>query len=323
MGSVLSFPILCIANFVAYWVAMDRTFGPVPVDKLAVRVNGDDILFPTNSDLHKVWESVVRGVGFDLSIGKSYVHKSVMCVNSTFFVERRNGTIERVEYLPTGLLIGQKKVQTRRQVRRAVWDNLNIVLAGSSQPSRSLRRFLHYNKETIKIGTKNGLLNLFIPRHYGGLGVNPCGADFYVTRFQRHYAHYCDLVYTSRESEVVRKKRKLNITLKSLQNSDYRPWERSSRRMLVDPYHPMCENWCLPEKPVGLGAYRVLKSARETNSIEVEHPNDSIRASMRWPASSADFAIDMSPKRLVLVRGSACSSPKTEEPYEEPLARIV
>ena len=50
MGSVLSFPILNVCNFVAYWISLERYMGVTYKDpwKLPVLTNGDDILFRTN-----------------------------------------------------------------------------------------------------------------------------------------------------------------------------------------------------------------------------------------------------------------------------------
>jgi hypothetical protein len=86
MGSVLSFPILCYVNLVCYWQALEqrfhRKFNP---RHLPVLVNGDDILFRADSELYRLWKKSISEAGFELSLGKNYIHPKVCCICSEFF----------------------------------------------------------------------------------------------------------------------------------------------------------------------------------------------------------------------------------------------
>jgi len=53
--------------------------------KSGVLVNGDDILFQADKGLYDVWKSVTQNFGFQLSIGKNYVHTKYLTANSTLY----------------------------------------------------------------------------------------------------------------------------------------------------------------------------------------------------------------------------------------------
>jgi hypothetical protein len=75
MGSILSFPILCVVNLLCYWRAVERYWGKqVSLRKLQVLINGDDILFRANARLYAIWQEEIKEVGFELSVGKNYIH---------------------------------------------------------------------------------------------------------------------------------------------------------------------------------------------------------------------------------------------------------
>jgi len=93
MGHVLSFPILCFINYLAYHESWERSL----CMKLSVGrsrdwlrpppclVNGDDILFFTN-DLHRTtWEETLGGYGFFKSIGKNFYNRQFCLINSALF----------------------------------------------------------------------------------------------------------------------------------------------------------------------------------------------------------------------------------------------
>lgn len=83
MGSFLSFPFLCLLNFLAFKYAVPR--------HVPLRINGDDIVFRATPEEEKAWKSSVGGCGFTLSPGKTLTSDRFFTLNSTPFIGGRNG----------------------------------------------------------------------------------------------------------------------------------------------------------------------------------------------------------------------------------------
>lgn len=106
MGSIFSFPILCLINMCTYTWACQETEKansklastevetPLPsswffkgyedkLHDLPVLINGDDILFISPSEeFYDHWEDGLKHAGFRKSVGKNYVTKEFLLVNS-------------------------------------------------------------------------------------------------------------------------------------------------------------------------------------------------------------------------------------------------
>jgi len=78
MGSLLSFPLLCLLN------DCTAEFSGVPSSNYLI--NGDDILMRTHPDTYPKWRETVREFGLDLSPGKNYIHPVFGTVNSQLIV---------------------------------------------------------------------------------------------------------------------------------------------------------------------------------------------------------------------------------------------
>jgi hypothetical protein len=136
MGSVTSFPVLCIANFVLCRLAMESGCGHrIPANQLRLLVNGDDCVFPSTPLVVANWERLGQLFGLKPSIGKCFLSADFLEINSTCFlivppfvqlwpqrktdlptaplagqsvVVRRNH-FEPVEFVNTGLMLGMKR----------------------------------------------------------------------------------------------------------------------------------------------------------------------------------------------------------------------
>jgi hypothetical protein len=203
MGSPLSFPILCVINFIGYKMAIDRwtddlSLSRIPLKDLPVLINGDDITFYSDDKLYDYWREEIHKLGFRLSQGKNYFHEKYMTINSVLFHfgENDNGEafFREIQYLDAGMLTGQTRKTGRMEGRRLpIWDYYNRVVSGSRDPLRSHRRFLHYHKKEIDIITRKGRYNLFAPFERGGLGFNaPKGLRYRFTNIQRRWASCLD-----------------------------------------------------------------------------------------------------------------------------------
>jgi hypothetical protein len=124
MGSILSFPILCLANLGVYLKVTENVQrGWTDAQRLRhVLVNGDDMLYASSPDLWDVHVDIAGRVGLEMSVGKAYMHETYANINSTsvhysipdlWDGERRrtDRTPWRIDFLNVGLFYGRHKVQ--------------------------------------------------------------------------------------------------------------------------------------------------------------------------------------------------------------------
>jgi hypothetical protein len=128
MGSVVSFPVLCIVVGTAVRMAVEYDQSR----RLTLRdtpacINGDDNLAKCTAGGYAAWRRVSRAFGLEESVGKSYWSKEFMEINSTAFTYNRDSTnafitvradgklcerqqpYGRVKYVNMGLLFGLKR----------------------------------------------------------------------------------------------------------------------------------------------------------------------------------------------------------------------
>jgi hypothetical protein len=208
MGSVLSFPILSAVNLVCYWRALNRYLearGKPGVERLRdlpVLVNGDDILFRSDPELYGLWKQEIGLSTFTLSPGKNYVHPTILTINSVCFEHKGGSDFVVVPFMNNGLLINRMGTSRDTQKALPIWEHHNMVLFGAMNQIRAHQRFIHYHRKTIKIITRDGKLNLFLPLERGGCGFHvphgwklreenySDGVNPYITDFQRKFATY-------------------------------------------------------------------------------------------------------------------------------------
>lgn len=196
MGSVESFPILCVCNVVSYWITLEEYLGhEVDLKDLPVIVNGDDILFLSDDKFYALWKRNIAEFGFELSLGKNYIHDHLVMVNSEpywFSLQEGLPTFRPLRYLNVGLLTGQAKVSGRTTIReKPICDYYNEVVGGASTPLRAHYRFLQLNREKITHYSQRGRYNLFLDPRFGGLGFEmPKELKAVFTPFQRSFGHF-------------------------------------------------------------------------------------------------------------------------------------
>jgi len=88
MGNVLSFPILCIANYLSFHISYEKFLGKkVRLWKTPkVLINGDDILFVTTAKHYAQWQITVNQFGLEPSVGKNYFNQSFLQINSELWI---------------------------------------------------------------------------------------------------------------------------------------------------------------------------------------------------------------------------------------------
>jgi hypothetical protein len=174
MGSILSFPILCVVNLVGYWAALEEYTGRhFEIKQLPVLVNGDDILFRANPEFYTVWKKWVDYLGFKLSLGKNYYHKDTLTINSQLYqYDETTSLLTKIEFLNCGLLNRQVKVTGRAAIKNLpLHSYFNEMMKGCHSRKFCFRRFLKSYKAEILEQTHGGLFNLFLPFQRGGLGL--------------------------------------------------------------------------------------------------------------------------------------------------------
>jgi hypothetical protein len=200
MGSIISFPFLCIANAAfcryALELADDRKYAVArkavtcrtPLARL--RVNGDDcVLFSMNKELREIWEKTTRVGGLESSVGKTYFSDRFAVINSVHF--RLDGTEWLQQgYVNMGLIYGLDKVgvsfedpnKTEAEKRKERFKGKDISQLGAVHRKlketcpkevwdKANQMFFYKNKNTLSKYAGPWTL----PTWCGGLGLVPSG----------------------------------------------------------------------------------------------------------------------------------------------------
>jgi len=101
MGSLLSFPLLCAQNFIAFRWACFKT--RTRSRNIPLLINGDDILFQASPEFAASWMEVVGRVGLEVERTKTSVDESFGSLNSTL-VRWSKGVLKVVPTLRFGML---------------------------------------------------------------------------------------------------------------------------------------------------------------------------------------------------------------------------
>nr|WPR16789.1 MAG: RNA-dependent RNA polymerase [Lwood associated botourmia-like virus 3] len=140
MGQLLSFPLLCLANYFTFKYSIPRD---VPV-----RINGDDIVFRANEEEITRWKSNVSKSGLVLSLGKTMEHKRFFSLNSSMF-DARQGQCDTVPFVrPKALWGSGENMPERISSLRSRFRSF-LVGMGKRRASEFRRMFLRENIATI------------------------------------------------------------------------------------------------------------------------------------------------------------------------------
>jgi len=81
MGNLLSFPLLCLTNF----ITVVHALGYDRANTIPLKINGDDIVFRASRRECSRWMDLVSQSGLVLSRGKTLLHSRFFSINSAFF----------------------------------------------------------------------------------------------------------------------------------------------------------------------------------------------------------------------------------------------
>jgi len=199
MGSIISFPILCLANATVCRMAMELGQGKTLrlgrrhqkrlIAGLPLLINGDDCLFRIGENGRLWWKALSTMAGLEESIGKCYYSKEFANVNSTNFLwETRKcadvcgdfQSFVQTGYVNFGLLRGLKRSGGKTGALELDSDLSSrcselLRLAPTSMNKEMLmRKFLSANAKSLELFTQNRI-PWFVPREYGGVGLPPVG----------------------------------------------------------------------------------------------------------------------------------------------------
>jgi len=192
MGSIVSFPILCIINAaMCRWAMELAELKFKKLENCALGVNGDDCVLKSKLSVYSYWHDITSFVGLEESIGKTFQSKAFLNINSKTYLfnpdyhliecERTGGgtvhrecPYEEVMYVNMGTLTGQArsgviKISDQDDPRATLATRAKTLLQYCPEDLRDrvMREFLTRNR---KILDSTGL-PWFIPEWLGGLGL--------------------------------------------------------------------------------------------------------------------------------------------------------
>nr|UJQ92843.1 MAG: putative RNA-dependent RNA polymerase [Narnaviridae sp.] len=147
MGSLLSFPILCVANAATLGLVRKED----DLNQLKALINGDDILFCDSVRKIESWKRVATSMGLKPSIGKNYCSKIFGTINSQLFIRSKRTNEFRIINTGKFKTILSRKVMNTKTAFENGFDEKDIVIFSKAQLSKTPQ-------------------SLDIPIEYGGLG---------------------------------------------------------------------------------------------------------------------------------------------------------
>jgi hypothetical protein len=200
MGSITSFPVLCLINAAVCKLAFEDSFPDyirakikrhqkgnkrarphrLRLSDIPLRINGDDLLMAGTIKTEGLLDISGKAVGLLSSVGKSYSAGGYANMNSTSFITkiRRNGyaascSFELIPYVNFGLLNGYRRStssEDRDDVRISDLGSIATALvrfAPKAMRERLLKLFIKRHEGLLKTSG----LPWFLPTHVGGVGL--------------------------------------------------------------------------------------------------------------------------------------------------------
>jgi hypothetical protein len=148
MGSLLSFPVLCVANAACIGIIKRQE-----LNEIEALINGDDILFRESLRKIESWKRLTKSVGLKPSVGKNYSSPDFCSINSQLLTSSNGKLVHRA----TGCFGAVEKVSS-------FVGNLAHALRIEPQ---NLSDHIH----RAKILLRRTPQSLKVPIDFGGLGI--------------------------------------------------------------------------------------------------------------------------------------------------------
>jgi len=190
MGSITSFPILCIINLSICRMVMEMDHGvKYSLREVPLLINGDDGLFQASDRGYDLWKHYATLCGLKPSVGKVYFSDSFLNINSTTFTIKDN-VFKHIPYVNMGLLNNIKRSGGDESTSFMSIGAKCTKLVEGSPPElqeRVLGQYIHLHsfQKLDKNGNPKGPVPFlkqvgvpwFIPEYLNGLGL-PIVGDF-------------------------------------------------------------------------------------------------------------------------------------------------
>lgn len=152
MGSLLSFPLLCLVN--------DATAILAGASSDQYLINGDDIVLRVERKVADQWKEIAPRLGLSLSLGKTFFDRDFGTVNSQLFYKG--------EMLSTGKL---KLASRRASILGECYRDLQRIFMNEENSEYLRSIFLKINRPALK----KTFESLDVPTSHGGLGIVTTG----------------------------------------------------------------------------------------------------------------------------------------------------
>lgn len=194
MGSIISFPFLCLANAALCRFAMEisekKTYKIVDDDvpghiAIPLGINGDDCVFKgTKGRIFEIWKQVTAFAGLASSVGKTFVSREFLTMNSVQFEyieesglgwedEYISWSYEEQKYCNMALVYGQEKSGIREK-NACTLGSLHRELKKSCPTEyfeKASELFIREHRKKLN----ESCVPWFIPEWLGGRGLEPFG----------------------------------------------------------------------------------------------------------------------------------------------------
>jgi hypothetical protein len=183
MGSIVSFPVLCIGNAALTRWSWEATTGKrVKLRDCPMSVNGDDVAARGPEGFHANWALVTAKGGLEDSVGKTFVSREFVMINSTMYqresephvLEENPKRISRLRFVPyvhMGALHGrQRSGDERREGKDQSFSAQTHTLIDRAPPAFAaelLDTYILLNMKELQ-ATR---VPWFMPEWIGGLGL--------------------------------------------------------------------------------------------------------------------------------------------------------
>ena len=189
MGSVVSFPVLCIANAALCRWSLEVTYDKIiDLANTTLMVNGDDCAFRTTKAGLEHWKRITAFAGLNPSIGKFFFSREFVQINSVNFMRKEESPLEEspsgkmrvcnfemTPYVNLGLLVGLKRSGEKVGADAAADSPTSlgvrcrdlISCAPEGTRVQLLHRFIEHHRPLL-----NSIrLPWFVPEKWGGIGL--------------------------------------------------------------------------------------------------------------------------------------------------------
>ncbi len=197
MGSITSFPVLCILNLVVcHWALELSHQKSLTLKDLSkyLRINGDDGLLIGPRNTYKFWKCTSAVIGFSPSLGKVLVTNSqsaergklaIQMNNTTYLIGdqtiigKNNLTVQEIYKVNSGILQGRTNLGKTLDSGKIskIFDARSGISASAHELIRGLSKEFQihaldlYIKKVILTGYKGINIPWYMPVEFGGLGL--------------------------------------------------------------------------------------------------------------------------------------------------------